>query len=319
MNYAILGKTGLRVSVLGFGAAQLGDMYEVTDYAEGQRAVHYAIDNGINYFDVSPFYGRNALAEARLGEALTGRRHEVALATKVGQYDVDGHWVRDYSRARVFVSIEESLRRLRTDYIDVYQAHDINNTTAEQIIGETLPAMEQLRKQGKIRFLGITALPLDILKEVVEGFDVDTVLSFCRCNLVNTDLERELLPLLQKRNIGIINASPLHMGILTPTQKRPLVHGLYVNSLTTAVQKASAYCERKGTNIAKVAMAFALSNKDIHMTLCGMSKMHNVQRNIELVGRDGDPEVLAHVLQIIRDGIDKDDPLGLRGAPQSPP
>src|SRR5271169_3371600 len=105
MEYATLGGTGLRVSRLGFGASPLGDEFGETDPSEGERAVHCAIDLGINYFDVAPFYGRT-LAETRLGTAIKGRRHQVLLATKCGRYDVDRF---DFSAPRIRASIEESL------------------------------------------------------------------------------------------------------------------------------------------------------------------------------------------------------------------
>jgi L-galactose dehydrogenase len=119
MRYRHLGDTSLKVSVLGFGASPLGDVFGTTDPSEGFRAVHLAIDEGINLFDVSPYYGLT-LAEERLGMALAGRRNEVVLATKCGRY---GESEFDFSAGRITKSLEESLRRLRTDYVDLFQAH----------------------------------------------------------------------------------------------------------------------------------------------------------------------------------------------------
>src|ERR1700691_5173748 len=110
MEYATLGRTGLRVSKLGFGGSPLGNEFGETDPAEGERAVHCAIDLGINYFDVAPYYGRT-LAEKPLGAALAGRRDEGIPGTKCGRYDVNGF---DFSAARIRSSIDESLQRLRT-------------------------------------------------------------------------------------------------------------------------------------------------------------------------------------------------------------
>src|SRR5580700_5395102 len=121
MDYATLGRSGLRVSKLGFGASPLGNEFGETDPAEGERAVHCAVDLGINYFDVAPYYGRT-LAETWLGAALAGRRDKVVLSTKCGRYDVNQF---DFSAARIRASIDESLRRLRTDYLDILLAHDI--------------------------------------------------------------------------------------------------------------------------------------------------------------------------------------------------
>src|SRR5271170_5468300 len=139
MEYATLGRTSLRVSKLGFGASPLGNEFGEVDPAEGERAVHCAIDLGINYFDVAPYYGRG-LAETRLGAALVGRRDRVILATKCGRYDVAQF---DFSAARIRRSIEESLQRLRTDYLDVFLAHDIEFVEARQIIEEAIPTMRE--------------------------------------------------------------------------------------------------------------------------------------------------------------------------------
>src|SRR6478609_8407448 len=121
MQYRMLPRSNLQVSVIGFGASPLGNEFQVIDRAEGERAVQCAIDNGINFFDVSPYYGRT-LAEQRLGAALPGKRHKVVLATKCGRYDTSYF---DFSAARITASVEESLKRLRTDYLDILHAHDI--------------------------------------------------------------------------------------------------------------------------------------------------------------------------------------------------
>src|SRR5580704_15341428 len=211
MEYAALGRTGLRVSKLGFGGSPLGDEFGKTDPAEGERAVHCAIDLGINYFDVAPYYGRT-LAEKRLGAALAGRRDKVVLATKCGRYDVKGF---DFSAARIRSSIDESLQRLRTDYLDVFLAHDIEFVSERQIVEEAIPTMRELQCEGKARFIGITGLQLKMLRRVAEAAPVDAILSYCRYNLLITDMDDVLTPFAERNGIGLINASPLHMGILT--------------------------------------------------------------------------------------------------------
>ena len=153
MEYRKPGRTGLQVSLIGFGASPLGDVFGATDPAQGKNAVHLAIDNGINFFDVSPYYGLT-LAEARLGDALVGKRRKIILATKCGRYGADQF---DFSAKRILASVDESLRRLRTDYIDLFQAHDVEFGDVHQVIHEAFPAMQRMREQGKVRFLGVTA------------------------------------------------------------------------------------------------------------------------------------------------------------------
>ena len=130
LKYRELGKTGLRVSVLGFGASPLGNVFDDVPASQAERAVHAAIDRGINFFDVSPYYGAT-LAEHRLGAALEGRRKEVVLSTKCGRYGADTF---DFSAARVAAGAAESLRRLRTDYVDLLMAHDIEFADRNQIL-----------------------------------------------------------------------------------------------------------------------------------------------------------------------------------------
>ena len=185
MCYRNLGSTGLEVSILGYGASPLGNEFGQADPREGERAVHLAIERGINYFDVAPYYGRT-LAETRLGEALRGRRDKILLATKMGRYDKDRDSGFDFSAQRVARSLEESLKRLQTDYVDVFQVHDVEYGRREQIVDETLPAILRLKESGKVRFVGITGYPLGILRDVAGAAEVDTILSYCRYDLLDT-------------------------------------------------------------------------------------------------------------------------------------
>jgi len=202
MEYRKLGSTDLEVSILGYGASPLGNEFEEIDVREGDRAVHMAIDLGINFFDTSPYYGRT-LSEERLGRALGPRRKNIVLATKCGRYDMDAF---DFSAERVRSSIDESLRRLRTDYVDIYQMHDIEFVDREQVINEALPVARELQRAGKCRYVGITALPLGILRDVAERAEVDSILSYARYNLLVDDLDTELGPRCARGGIGLINA-----------------------------------------------------------------------------------------------------------------
>jgi L-galactose dehydrogenase len=297
MIYKTLGQTGLNVSIVGFGASPLGNEFGAADPKEGQRAVHYAIEQGINYFDVSPYYGRT-LAETRLGEALRGRRNQVILATKAGRYGKDRDTGFDFSAARITRSVEESMRRLQTDYIDVFQVHDIEYGCKEQIVHETLPAMFKLKETGKVRFVGITSYPLGILRDVAGAVDVDTILTYCRYNLMDRSMDDILTPLAQQKGIGLINASPLHMRVLTekgapdwhPAPRRVVDVG----------QQVAAYCRSQGVHTADLAMQFALQHETVATTLVGMSKTEHVDRNVRAVGVVPDPELLAAVLTMVR-------------------
>jgi len=298
MKFKTLGKTGLKVSVVGYGASPLGAEFGDIDPEEGRRAVHQAIDAGINYFDVAPYYGRT-LAETRLGEFLQGKRGKVVLATKVCRYGItpeEGGF--DYSAARVTASIEESLKRLRTDHVDVLQVHDVEYAKRDQLLNETLPALFKLKEQGKTRFVGVTGYPLVPLRSVAENQDIDTVLSYCRYDLLDTTMDQLLTPVIRKRGIGLINASPLHMRVLSE-KGAPDWHPA-PEKVQKAAQEAARFCREQGVDISDLAMQFALAHKDVAVTLVGMSKVRHVETNVKMVGVEADAQLLAKVLEILK-------------------
>ncbi|MGH9585182.1 MAG: aldo/keto reductase, partial [Bryobacteraceae bacterium] len=260
MEYKALGKTGLHVSILGFGASPLGNEFGAVDTNQAECAVHAAIAAGVNLFDVSPYYGRT-LAEERLGAALHGRREGVVLATKCGRYGNDAF---DFSRARVKTSLDESLRRLRTDYVDLLAAHDIEFGDREQLIRETIPAMRELQEQGKVRYVGISGLPPRMLADVAREANVDYVLSYCRYNLLVRDLDQWLTPATRELRIGLINASPLHMGMLTPAGP-PAWHPA-LPEVKAAGAKIVSLCEKRGIPPAAVALRFCLNHPHVAST-----------------------------------------------------
>ena len=293
MIYRTLGRTGLQVSVVGYGASPLGAEFGRIDPEEGRRAVHHAIACGINYFDVAPYYGRT-LAETRLGEFLEDKRHQVILATKVGRYDID-HF--DFSARCVVSSVDESLRRLRTDVIDVIQIHDIEYGDRAQIVHETLPALYSLVEAGKVRFVGITGYPLLQLADVISQTRVDTILSYCRYNLFDTTMDAMLTPVAKERGVGLINASPLHMRALTE-KGAPDWHPA-PQAVIEKSREVADWCRSQGVDIADLAMQYALAYDDVATTLVGMSKVSHVDSNVKAVGVAPDPRLLAEVQAMI--------------------
>src|SRR5436309_2077623 len=293
MEYRVLGQTGLQVSALGYGASPLGSVFRPIDEAEGIQTVHAAIDAGINFIDVSPYYGLTK-AETVLGKALsTLPRDSYILATKVGRYGADDF---DFSAARVTASVDESLRRLQVDHIDLIQCHDIEFGSLEQLIHETLPALRKVREQGKARFIGITGYPLKIFRTVLDQTGVDTILSYCRYSLNDTSLET-LIPYLQHREVGIINASPLSMGLLTE-RGAPDWHPA-PEALKVACVKAAAHCRARGVDIAQLALQFSLAHPAIATTLVGTASPDNLKKNVAWSEQPPDPEMLAEVRAIL--------------------
>jgi L-galactose dehydrogenase len=296
MQYRPLGNTGFHVSVIGFGASSLGNEFGPTDLDEGIRAVLHAIDHGVNFFDVSPYYGRT-LAEQRLGLALEGRREEVILATKVGRYGREPDEC-DYSAARVAASVEGSLQRLRTDYIDLLQVHDVENVAyPQQIIDETIPAMRKLQREGKCRAVGITGLPLKILRWIAERIDVDAILSFCRYNLMIDDMDEFLTPFCREKNIGLINAAPLHMRLLSnagPPDWHPAPE-----PIRAAARKIIDACRRAGVDVADIALRVCLDHPYTSSVIIGMSRQAEVEQNLRTLEMKNDPDLLREIEQIV--------------------
>ena len=274
MEYRTLGKTGERVSLLAFGCASLGDVFGDTEEVERTRAVHAAIDSGINYFDVAPLYGFT-LAEERLGQALIGKRNSVFLSTKCCR---DTFSKADYSASRVKESIDESLQRLKTDHVDLLQIHDVEFADRNQMLEETIPAAREVQKAGKARFVGFTGLPVRYLRLLLEKADVDTVLSWGHYNLLEDEMDEELTPICRERGIGLINASPLHQRLLTESGA-PEWHRSPPLVLETA-PKIAALCRQHGVDVAEVAMRYAFDHPYVAATIVGMSKMRHVESNL---------------------------------------
>ena len=293
MEYRTLGKTDLEVSVLGYGASPLGNEFEEIDVREGDRAVHMAIDLGVNFFDTSPYYGRT-LSEERLGRALGPRRKNIVLATKCGRYDVDAF---DFSADRVRSSIDESLRRLGTDYVDIYQMHDIEFVDREQVINEALPVARELQRAGKCRYVGITGLPLGILRDVAERAEVDSILSYARYNLMVDDLDTDLRPVCAERGVGLINASPLHLRILTE-RGAPSWH-LASAEVQRVGQQVAQHCRSRGVDVSEAALKFCYDYPHTASVLVGMSKSRHVESNLKAFEFEEPDGLLDEIREIV--------------------
>ena len=293
MDYRALGKTGMQVSVLSYGASPLGGVFRQINKYDGIKSVHNAIDLGINFIDVSPFYGMTR-AESVLGAALLEiPRDAYYLATKVGRY---GNTDFDFSSDRVTASIDESLTRLNVDYIDLIQCHDIEFGSLDQVVNETLPTLQKVRDSGKVRFIGITGYPLNIFSNVLNRTEIDTILSYCHYSMNDTSLEN-IIPFLKGKDVGIINASPLSMGLLTnqgPPQWHPAP-----NEINDVCAKAVAYCQNRGVDIAQLAVQFSVANTEIATTLVGTADPDNVKKNVAWAESQLDASLVYDVQEIL--------------------
>ena len=307
MLYNDLGKTGMKVSNLSFGASSLGGVFHDIREAEGIRAVHTAIDGGINFIDVSPYYG-HLKAEIVLGKALREiRRDRYFLSTKVGRYGKDGVNTWDYSAERVTRSVYESMERLGVDYIDLINVHDIEFQKdlpggLQKVCDETLPALVALREKGVVGHVGITDLQPENLEWVIDHVPagtVESVLCFCHYSL-NDVMMRTEQPFFAERGIGIINASPLSMGLLS-MRGAPDWHPA-TPALREACHQAALFCDRQGYPIEKLAVQFATSwNPQIATTLFSSANPANVEKNIRWASEPMDESLVEEVQRIIGD------------------
>lgn len=293
MEYRILGKTGLKVSALSFGASSLGGVFKPVDAAQAIRTVHTALDLGINFIDVSPFYGYTK-AETELGKALKGiPRDRYYLATKVGRF---GDAEFDFSARRVTASVDESLARLGVDYLDIIQSHDNEYGDLDQIVNETVPALRRIQQQGKARFVGVTGYPLKIFRYILERVEVDTILTYNHYTLNDATLEC-LLPFLEEKQVGVVNASPVSQGLLTD-QGTPAWHPAQ-DDVKRVCAEAAAFCRLQGVSIAQLAIQYSVANPHIPATLIGTTNPDNICNNVRWIGQPIDQDLLNKVMAIL--------------------
>ena len=304
MIYNELGLTGLRLSNVGFGASSLGGVFHSIREEEGVEAVFTALDGGINFIDVSPYYG-HLKAETVLGRALRQvRRDRYVLSTKVGRYGKDGVNTWDYSGRRAQESVYESMDRLGVDHIDLIHVHDIEFQAAlpgglQKVVDETLPALVELKEKSVVGHVGITDLQIANLRWVIDHSPegtVETVLNFCHYCLCD-DALADHLDYFEAHGIGLINASPLSMGLLSlrgvpdwHPAPRPLVE---------ACHRAAEHCAAKDYPIEKLAMQFAVSNPRIPSTLFSSANPDNVRRNLQYISEPIDWQLINEVQEII--------------------
>jgi len=295
MNYRPLGRTGLKVSVLGFGGSSLGSVFREIDEREGIRAVHAAVEHGINFIDTSPFYGLTR-AEEVLGKALREiPRERYLLATKVGRYGYKEPDF-DFSAARVTRSVDESLERLGTDHVDLIQVHDMEFGSVDQIVAETLPALRRVQAAGKARFVGITCLPLCLLRSVVDRAEVDQVQSYCHYCLNDTSLA-SLLPHLRQKGVGVVSSAPIAMRLLS-LEGPPAWHPA-PQALRERCAQAARYCAARGGDLSRLALQFSVANPDIASTVVGTASPERIVGNIREIEEPIDRELLEGVQRIL--------------------
>jgi len=290
-----LGKTGLQLPILSFGASSLGQEFRSVTLDEAIKSVRVALDCGLSFIDTSPFYGRG-MSEVLLGIALRDvPRHSYTLCTKLGRYDLQ-HF--DFSARRVDESVDVSLHRLGTDHLDIMLCHDIEFVEMQQIVDETIPALRKIQQAGKVRFIGFSGYPMKIFKFILDQTPVDCGLSYNQYTLQNARFADEVVPYLKAKGVGAMNAGPFSARLLT---NAPLPKWLKEpEEVKAAARKAAEHCAKKGVDIAKLALQFSLANPDITTTIAGSANPSNIRNWAKWAAEPLDLELLAEVQAIFK-------------------
>ncbi|OUN01759.1 MAG: aldo/keto reductase [Firmicutes bacterium ZCTH02-B6] len=315
LEYVKLGRAGVKVSRLCLGCLNFG---WVTDEAESIRIIHRALDAGINFIDTANVYSRG-LSEEIVGEALAGRRDQVILATKFSRPVGDGPNDRGNSRWHIMREVEGSLRRLKTDYIDLYQVHRPDPDTP---LDETLSALTDLVRQGKVRYIGTSTFPA---WQLCESLWISERMGYERfvCeqppyNILNRGIERELLPFAQKHGFAIIPWSPLAAGWLSgkyrrgeapPPDSRAVRRNWDLESELSAkrfavVEQLEGLAKEIGRTISQLALNWLLQQPAVTAPIIGPRTMEQLEDNLAAFGWSLAPEHLEFIDRLVPPGTE---------------
>ena len=324
MEYRTLGRTGVKVSTHCLGTMMFGP-WGNTDEAECIRMIHAAIDAGINFVDTADVYGEGR-SEEIVGKALQGRRDEVVLATKV--HSPMGKGLNDQGNSRYWImkEVENSLRRMQTDHIDLYQMHRPDPDTD---IEETLGALSDLVHQGKVRMIGSSTFPAS---EIVEAQWVAERRGLQRFrteqppySIVNRSIEREVLPACQRYGMGTLVWSPLGQGLLTGRFRKGQQTDTHRSGgmpqhfsderKLDVVEQLVPLAEQAGLPMTHLAMAFAIAHPGVTSAIIGPRTMEQLDDLLAGANVTLDDEVLDRIDEIAPPGTDA----GLNDVAYTPP
>src|SRR3954452_12533578 len=305
-----LGRSGLIVSTVGLGCNNFGGR---VDMSATRAVVHKALDLGVTFFDTADPYGKSGASEEYLGRALAGKRHNIVLATKFGRpMDQTGR-LQGASRRYIMQAVEASLRRLDTDYIDLYYQHIADPGTP---IEETLRALDDLVRQGKIRYIGCSWLPA---WQVVEAqwtarhFNLAPFIS-CqeRYNVLEREIDDALMPVMQPYGLGLIPFAPLANGLLTGKYRRdapppsgtrlaamPHIAERYLTGANwDRVERLGAFCTARGHGLLDLAFSWLLHRPMVASVIAGVTSPQRVAANVAAAGWSLSREYMDEIYRI---------------------
>ena len=314
MKQRNLGKSGLLVSVVGLGCNNFGMRI---DLEASRKVVHKAIDSGITLLDTADIYGNKGGSEDFLGQILGSRRKDIVLATKFAMPMDEAGTLKGASRRYIMRAVEDSLRRLRTDWIDLYQQHQPDPLTPME---ETLRALDDLVRQGKVRYIGCSNLPAWEIVEAQWTAKHHNLNAFVSCqdeySLVFRGIEKDLVPAMQAYNLGLLPFFPLASGLLTGKYKRnaPLPEGTrlantkrladrYISDANwTIVEKLSEFASARGHTMLELAFSWLASRPYVSSVIAGATKPEQIDQNIKAVEWAMTPEEIAEIDKISAKG-----------------
>lgn len=288
-----LGNTDLEVSSLAFGTAPIGGLFGPVTESAAIEVVREAIDLGISFVDTSPFYG---LAEERLGKALAGgRRDWVVLASKAGRYGLDDF---DFSPARIRRSVENSLRLLKTDHLDVLQLHDIEFVPLEPVLTAAYEELVALRDEGKCRYIGMTGYPVTTMNRAMTETDLDVLLTYAHATLLDDTLLGEVAPVADECGVGLINAAAVALGLLTPGGSSMGSAHPATGVIRTSAARMAELCRQRGVDLAFVANAYSIQRSGCATTLIGTATSHHLRSAVEAADAPLDEDLVAELIAL---------------------
>ncbi len=307
-----LGGSGLRVSAVGLGCNNFGQR---SDLETSRKIIHKAIDLGITLFDTADIYAGRGGSENVLGQVLGDRRKDIVLATKYAKSMADDGSKQGASRRYIMQAVEDSLRRLKTDYIDLYQQHDYDDLTP---IDETLRALEDLIRHGKVRYIGCSNFPAWRVSEAQQIARQINTHAFVSCqdeySLLVRDIEKDLLPMAQTYKLGLLPFFPLANGLLVGKYKRgekppadsrlgkvDYLRERYMNDRNLdIVQKLDAFAKQHGKTLLELAFSWLAARPQVSSVIAGASSPEQIEQNVKAIAWTLTPDDMATI-----DGITK--------------
>ncbi len=312
MEYRTLGRSGLQVSVVGLGCNNFGRR---CDREESRAVVYRALELGVTFFDTADVYGPGGLSEEYLGEALKGHRRNVVIATKFASPMGEGPLWSGASRRYVFEAVEASLRRLGTDYIDLYQVHFPDVRTP---IEETMRALDDLVRAGKVRYIGCSNFAAWQVVEAQWIARMHHLTPFITAqnlyNLLDRRIERELVPACNAYGLSVLPYFPLASGFLTGKYRRgeappqgtrlaaagPMAERVLTDANFDTLERLEAFAAERGHTMVELAIGWLASQRHVGSVIAGATKPEQVSQNVAAAEWRLTPQELAEVDAITR-------------------